>query len=174
MELITDSAGPEASLIDIGGGDSTLVDVLLDRGYRRVTVLDLSAAALERARTRLGSRGDAVTWLEGDATRANLPPAAFDLWHDRAVFHFLTSEEDRVRYVRTASLALKPSGTLIMATFALDGPSKCSGLPVERYDAAALARALGHDFILQRALGDTHRTPAGSEQRFLYAVFRRR
>ncbi|MHB0962614.1 MAG: class I SAM-dependent methyltransferase [Gemmatimonadaceae bacterium] len=166
-------AGPHTSIIDIGGGDSTLVDVVLAERLGEITVLDISSAALARARTRLGERSRDITWLEGDVTSVALPPGAFDIWHDRAVFHFLTSADDCAQYATTAAAALKPGGTLIMATFATDGPMKCSGLDVMRYSAESLALALGDAFHLIRSFNDVHHTPSGAEQRFLYAVFRR-
>lgn len=175
LELL-DAAGVSsgAAVIDVGGGDSTLVDALLSRGFRDLTVLDVSAAALARARSRLGDRADEVTWIEADVTRAELPTAAFDVWHDRAVFHFLTDPEDRSRYVALAARAVRPGGTLIVATFAPDGPTRCSGLEVARYDADGLAREFAEEFLLTTGLTDVHRTPAGGEQRFTYASLRRR
>jgi SAM-dependent methyltransferase len=166
-------AGPETALIDVGGGDSTLVDAVLAHGLGRMTVLDVSGMALARARARLGARAEAVTWIEADITRANLPPAAFDIWHDRAVFHFLRSPDDRARYVDAATSALRPGGTLLLATFALDGPARCSGLDVARYDAEGLARELGDAFVLLRAFDDVHHTPSGGEQRFTVTMFRK-
>lgn len=175
LELIEWAGVPaDASVIDVGGGDSTFVDALLDRGHGDVTVLDLSGAALARARERLGPRADVVTWLEGDVTRLALPPARFDLWHDRAVFHFLTDPRDRARYVASATSALRPGAILVLATFAPDGPTRCSGLDVVRYGAADLEREMGAAFVLVRALAQTHRTPSGGEQRFTWTVFRRR
>lgn len=168
------AAGPTADIIDIGGGDSTLVDAVITDRLGTITVLDISGAALVRARARLGERSREVTWLEGDVTRVALPLGAFDIWHDRAVFHFLTDADDRARYAMTASAALKPGGTLIMATFAADGPLKCSGLEVMRYSADSLAVALGDAFHLTSSFNDVHRTPSGGEQRFLYALFSRR
>jgi SAM-dependent methyltransferase len=175
LELL-DAAGigSDAVTIDIGGGDSTLVDALLDRGFRDLTVLDVSAAALARARSRLGDRAAGVTWIEADVTRAGLPAGAYDVWHDRAVFHFLTDPEDRSRYVALAAQAVRPGGTLIVATFAPDGPTRCSGLEVARYDVEGLAREFAEGFVLTAGLTDVHRTPAGGEQRFTYASLRRR
>jgi SAM-dependent methyltransferase len=167
-------AGPETSIIDIGGGDSTLVDAVLGAQLGRVTVLDISAAALARARERLGPRASEVTWIEGDVTGVELPPQAFDVWHDRAVFHFLTQAEDRARYVASAAAALRPGGTLIIATFAPGGPARCSGLEVSHYRAEEMAREFGDPFLLQEGFVDVHRTPAGTEQPFTYAVLRRR
>ncbi len=167
-------AGPDPTIVDIGGGDSTFVDAVVLARLGRVTVLDISGAALARARKRLGTRADEVTWVEADVTDAALPARAFDVWHDRAVFHFLTQAADRVRYVAAAAAALRPGGTLLIATFAPDGPSRCSGLEVERYDAEGLAREFGEAFVLLRGLADVHRTPSGAEQRFTVAAFRRR
>ena len=175
LELLAEAgAGPDTAIVDVGGGDSTLVDAVLARGLGRVTVLDISGAALARARARLGARAGEVAWVEADVTRAELPAHAFDVWHDRAVFHFLTERDDRARYAAVAAAAVRPGGTLLMATFALDGPTRCSGLPVERYDAEGLARELGDAFALVRGFGDVHRTPGGGEQRFTVAVLRRR
>lgn len=144
LELLTTTGlGEESAIIDVGGGDSTLVDELLNRRVRQVTVLDLSASALACARERLGARASQVTWLEADVTRVSLAPAAYTHWHDRAVFHFLTAPEDREAYERTAVHAIRPGGTMVMATFADDGPLRCSGLDVARYSPAALADALG-------------------------------
>ncbi|HEY3287991.1 MAG TPA: class I SAM-dependent methyltransferase [Gemmatimonadaceae bacterium] len=174
LELLREAgAGPHTTLIDIGGGDSTLVDAVVADQLGAITVLDISGAALARARARLGDRAREVTWLEDDATRVALPAAAFDIWHDRAVFHFLTDAEDRARYVTTAAAALKPGGALIIATFAEDGPQRCSGLDVTRYSAAQLAQTLGEPFQLRRSFHDVHHTPSGGEQRFSYCVFRR-
>jgi SAM-dependent methyltransferase len=167
-------AGPATAIIDVGGGDSTLVDAVVTERLGRMTVLDLSGAALARARARLGSRAGEVTWTEADVTRAALPPQAFDVWHDRAVFHFLTAPEDRQRYAAVAASAVRPGGALLMATFAADGPTRCSGLEVARYSPETLARELGDAFTLVRGFGDVHRTPAGAEQRFTVAIFRRR
>jgi SAM-dependent methyltransferase len=165
---------PESSIVDIGGGDSTLVDALLERGFRRVTVLDISGAALDRARARLGARAADVTWIEADVTRADLPVNAYDAWHDRAVFHFLVDPKDRERYVLAARHALRSRAILIIATFASDGPPQCSGLTVARYDADGLALEFGAAFELLRSIREVHRTPTGSEQHFTYALLRRR
>lgn len=139
-------AGPRTTMIDIGGGDSALVDAVVANALGRVTVLDISSAALARARQRLGPVAGEVTWLEADVTRVALPPAAFDTWHDRAVFHFLTDADDRARYVAVAAAAMRQGGALIMATFAVDGPQRCSGLDVVRYSPEQLAETLGGDF----------------------------
>lgn len=169
--LVSAGAGPDRAIIDVGGGDSSLAAELHDLGVGRITVLDLSAVALERARERLGARADEVAWLEADVTRALLPECSFDLWHDRAVFHFLTDAHDRARYIAAMTRALRPGGTVIIATFAVDGPARCSGLEVARYSPESLAEVLGPAFRLVRGFGDVHVTPAGGEQRFTWAVF---
>lgn len=167
-------ADPSTMIIDVGGGDSTLADTVLAEGLGRMTVLDVSGAALARARARLGPQADEVTWLEADITHVTLPAQAFDVWHDRAVFHFLTAPDDRARYAAAAVSAVRSGGTMLMATFALDGPTRCSGLKVARYSPEGLAQALGDAFTLVRGFADVHRTPAGHEQRFSVAVLRRR
>jgi SAM-dependent methyltransferase len=161
-------------ILDVGGGDSRLVDAVLAQGLGRMTVLDISGAALARARARLGAAADAVTWLEADVTAVQLPPASVDVWHDRAVFHFLTDPADRARYAATATAAIRPGGMMLISTFALDGPTKCSGLEVERYAPEGLAEAMGEAFALVRGFRETHRTPADREQRFSVAMLRRR
>jgi SAM-dependent methyltransferase len=166
--------GPRSAVLDVGGGDSRLVDAVLAQGLGRMTVLDLSGAALARARARLGARAAEVDWLEADVTHDELPARAFDVWHDRAVFHFLTAPEDRARYAAAAAAALRPGGTAILTTFAPDGPTRCSGLEVARYTPKGLAEELGDAFALVRGFGDVHHTPAGREQRLSVAVLRRR
>jgi SAM-dependent methyltransferase len=163
----------DAPVIDVGGGRATLVDDLLARAFGDVSVLDLSAAALAEARERLGARGDAVHWLVADATLAALPPAHYGLWHDRAVFHFLTDADDRARYVANAARSVRPHGHLIIGCFAPDGPERCSGLPVHRYDAAALAEAFAPAFEIVRHSRELHATPAGAVQPFTYVVLQR-
>ena len=164
----------DAAILDVGGGASVLVDDLLDRQYRRVTVLDLSGAALRAAQARLGARAAAVRWLEADICAAGLAPQSFDLWHDRAVLHFLTGAEARAAYVAAAAAAVKPDGHLIIATFAEDGPERCSGLPVVRYGAASLAAQFTPAFELLDQRRHLHRTPAGSVQSFQFCHLRRR
>jgi SAM-dependent methyltransferase len=165
--------GASSKILDVGGGDSRLVDAVLAEGLGQMTPLDLSGAALVRARERLGARANEVTWLEADVTQVELPSRAFDVWHDRAVFHFLTAPEDRARYAAAAATALRPGGTVLLATFAPDGPTHCSGLEVGRYSPEGLAEELGESFALVRGFGDVHYTPAGREQRFSVAVLRR-
>ncbi len=164
--------GQEASIVDVGGGASRLVDALLEAGHRRLAVLDLSAVALGKARARLGERAALVTWVVGDVT-AWRPPAAFDLWHDRAVFHFLVEAEDRRRYVEVMKAALRPGGQAVLGTFASDGPERCSGLPVARWEPASLAAELGPSFRLLEALHEEHLTPGGKVQRFQFSRFER-
>lgn len=160
-----------APIIDVGGGASTLVDDLLARGFENLSVLDISEAALAASRARLGARSEAVTWHVADITRADLPQRAFALWHDRAVFHFLTEASDRDAYRATLHRALRPGGHVLIATFAEDGPTRCSGLPVCRYDAAGLAAELGPAFRLVGSTRELHRTPFATEQAFTFCHF---
>lgn len=165
-------AVPSQSLIDIGGGASTFVDALLARGWQDLTVLDIAAPALAAAQARVGEASATVTWEVADITDWQ-PPRRYDVWHDRAVFHFLGQPEHRAAYLRALGKGLADSGLAIIATFALDGPEKCSGLVVERYDAAKLARTLGPRFGLEASWRDEHLTPWGSSQAFTWCVFRR-
>ena len=173
FELILEVAPPGAAIIDIGGGASTLVDDLLAAGFHALTVLDISSAALDITRRRLGKRGDNIHWIPADITRVALPAAAYDVWHDRAAFHFLTEEADRRAYVATLSRCLRDGGHAVIATFAPEGPSRCSGLEVVRYDAASLQAQLGDGFSLTRSLEESHTTPAGIAQRFVFCAFRK-
>jgi ubiquinone/menaquinone biosynthesis C-methylase UbiE len=163
----------DAAIIDVGGGASTLVDDLLANGYTDLSVLDLSAAALAAAQRRLGARAAKVQWIEADVTKADLPARRFDVWHDRAVFHFLTSAEDRAAYVQTVFRAVKPGGHVIVATFAEDGPNQCSGLPVMRYRADELHAEFGEAFSLLSHRKEAHHTPSGTVQQFVYCYCRR-
>lgn len=175
MRLIHDSGlGKDAAIVDVGGGASTLVDDLLDDGYSNITVLDLSGAALETSRQRLGTRANSVRWMEADITRAEFEPHSLDLWHDRAVFHFLTSEVDRAAYVRQVLRALKPGGHVIMATFGANGPTQCSGLPVMRYAPNALHAEFGGAFTMLSHEEQVHHTPFGTDQQFIYCMCRKR
>lgn len=160
----------DAGIIDVGGGASILVDRLLDFGYTRLAVLDIAGAAMQASRARLGARAAAVEWHEADVT-AFEPPRRYALWHDRAVFHFLTETGDRRRYVATLRKALQPGGTVVIGTFAPDGPPKCSGLDVMRHDEQSLSAELGGGFALREVRRELHRTPAGAEQRFIYCRF---
>jgi 2-polyprenyl-3-methyl-5-hydroxy-6-metoxy-1,4-benzoquinol methylase len=165
--------GKDASIIDVGGGASTLVDDLLSEGYSNLTVLDLSEVALAASRVRLGARANQVTWRAGDLTQVDFPRHAYDVWHDRAVFHFLTAREEREAYVRAVLCAVKPGGHVIVATFADDGPDKCSGLPVMRYSAAGLHAEFGAPFRLLQQAREEHHTPFGSVQQFVYCLCRK-
>ncbi|ATJ82453.1 class I SAM-dependent methyltransferase [Halomonas beimenensis] len=171
-----EAAAPDrgTAIIDVGGGESTLVDDLLARGYRDLTVLDISPRALEVTRRRLGAAAEGVTWRVADITEADLPAGRYGLWHDRAVFHFLTTTDERTAYVRQLRSSLKPGGHLVIATFGPQGPTRCSGLEVVRYDAAALRAELGPGFELIGDRLETHHTPDGRPQAFLYAHFRRK
>ena len=169
LSLIERVAGdPSASIIDVGGGESTLVDDLIGRGYRNVTVLDISRTAIEHTQKRLASASQQVTWLVADITEAGLPAHAYDVWHDRAVFHFLTEPAQRLAYVRRATSAVKPGGHVIVGAFGPEGPSKCSGLDVLRYDADSLHAEFGARFRLMESSKEVHRTPFGTTQQFLY------
>ena len=165
-------AVPSSGIIDVGGGASRLVDHLIDRGFLDITVLDLSSAALEAAKSRLGKRAGHAQWLAADATTWQ-PSRSYDIWHDRGAFHFLTEERDRTAYIARLKHGLKIGGHAIIATFALDGPEKCSGLPVMRYDAARLGQTLGAGFKLLQSFGNDHATPWGSHQQFQFSVFQR-
>ncbi len=175
LKLI-DEAGltPEAAIIDVGAGASTLVDDLLDRGYRRLSMLDLSERGLDVSMTRLGDRAASVQWLVGDVTTLALPEATYDVWHDRAVFHFLTDPEQRARYVQAVRRSLKPGGRVIIATFSHEGPSTCSRLEVARYEEGELHAVFGDDFVPLRCVSEMHQTPSGKPQAFLYCECRLR
>lgn len=172
LALITAVAAPEASVIDVGGGASTLVDGLLDRGHRDITVLDLSPVALDTARDRLGERGESVTWRAGDLL-AWAPDRTYDIWHDRAVLHFLVDDADRARYAQLARRAVSPGGYAVIGTFALDGPDQCSGLPVRRHGADDLAALLADAFEPVRTEREEHHTPSGNMQPFIWLAARR-
>ena len=161
-----------APVVDVGGGSSALVDHLVDTGHTDVSVLDISATALALARRRLGSRAEAVTWIECDVTGHSFD-RTFDVWHDRAAFHFLTETDSQQRYVALLSQSLDVGGFAVIATFALNGPESCSGLPVQRYGPDSLAHRLGPDFEAVTFRHETHLTPGGANQEFLYGLFRR-
>jgi 2-polyprenyl-3-methyl-5-hydroxy-6-metoxy-1,4-benzoquinol methylase len=165
--------GQECKILDVGGGDSTLVDDLIRRGFSGVTVLDIASTAIERAKQRLGGASRGVVWMQGDILLTALPDRHFDVWHDRAVFHFLVEEQSRREYVSKASNAIKSNGHLVIATFASDGPERCSGLPTMRYNPSALAEEFKRDFALVESQTELHITPQGREQRFIYCRFRR-
>lgn len=162
----------DAAILDVGGGASTLVDHLLDQGRTALSVLDISEAALAQARTRLGSSAARVRWIATDVTTWT-PPQRFDLWHDRAVLHFLTTPRDQAAYAAALRAALKPGGWAIIAGFAPGGPRTCSGLEIVQHDAASLGALLGDGFTLTHTQDETHRTPWGAGQAFRYHLFRR-
>jgi len=172
LAYITADARWGSSIIDIGGGASTLVDDLLERGYANVTILDIAEAALNRARERLGAQASRVNWIVGDMRRWR-PSRSYEIWYDRAVFHFLTAAEERAAYVGALKAGTDPGAWVVMATFAPDGPQRCSGLPVCRYSPGELAEVLGSSFVLTDSATERHMTPSGSEQRFVYSVFYR-
>jgi 2-polyprenyl-3-methyl-5-hydroxy-6-metoxy-1,4-benzoquinol methylase len=161
-----------ARIIDVGGGASVLVDRLVDLRFEKIAVLDISDTALSKAKARLGERARRVDWIAADITESQAL-GTFDLWHDRAVFHFLTDAADRKGYVALARQTVPAGGHLVIATFADDGPKQCSGLDVCRYNASSLATELGKGFSLDREARETHATPRGPAQRFFYGVFRR-
>ena len=166
------SVSRSVAVIDVGGGESTLVDDLLARGYQNVTVLDISGAAIEANRRRMGSTAERVHWLVADITRVDLEPFAFDVWHDRAVFHFLTASDDRAAYVRQVARAVRTGGHVIVSTFGPEGPTRCSGLDVVRYDADSLHAEFGRRFRLMESSKQLHHTPFGTLQQFLYCYCR--
>jgi 2-polyprenyl-3-methyl-5-hydroxy-6-metoxy-1,4-benzoquinol methylase len=168
LSLIERVASKESAIIDVGGGESSLVDDLLSHGFRNITVLDISQTAIEVNRKRLGEISDRVHWLIADITKAELSHSAYDVWHDRAVFHFLTRQSDRAAYVRQVANAVKVGGHVIVSTFGPEGPAKCSGLDVVRYDAEALHREFGVHFRLLESVKELHQTPFGTVQQFLY------
>lgn len=173
LDLITRAvADPDARVVDVGGGEATLVDDLLAAGYRHIDVLDLSEVALHVARDRLGPAASSVGWLRGDVTTYSFEPSRYDLWHDRAVFHFLTEPEQREAYVQQVARAVKPGGHVIVATFGPEGPNRCSGLEVGRYTPDALHDQFGPRFELLEHRVEDHTTPAGMRQQFVYCLCR--
>jgi SAM-dependent methyltransferase len=173
IAMIRAAADTSAKVIDVGGGASTLVDDLLSLGYRTVSVLDVSTTALAVAQERLSALAGVVKWIAGDVTSVHLPREAYDVWHDRALFHFLTEPQDRRAYVDLATKSLKLGGYAILAAFSLDGPTQCSGLDVVRYSAEKLSRELGSPFALKQETHESHRTPLGTEQKLIYCLFER-
>ena len=173
LALIERAAGAySASIIDVGGGESTLVDDLLARGYQNVTVLDVSETAIEVTKKRLGPFAERVCWIAGDITKIRLAPNTYDVWHDRAVFHFLITPEQRAAYVQQVAAAVRPGGHVIVSTFGPEGPTKCSGLNVVRYDAKSLHGEFGTRFRLVESSKELHQTPFGTTQQFLYCYCR--
>ena len=173
LELI-ERAAPDrsASLLDVGAGQSTLVEDLLGLGYENISVLEISQTALDGLKARVGQAGRAIRWICGDVTETELPEASFDLWHDRAVFHFLTEAGQRRAYVERVRRALKPGGSLIVSTFGPSGPERCSGLATMRYDASSLGSEFGDGFTLVESSLDLHETPSGAVQQFLSCWYR--
>ena len=169
--LVNAGLNPSSCIIDVGAGASTLVDDLIERGVKAATVLDISAEALVVSKARLGQRASSVEWIEADITQAKLHKEYYDIWHDRAVFHFLTDSEDRRRYVAVMTEALKLHGQLVMATFSLEGPPRCSGLDIVRYSPQTLQAELGKSFRLIEALEEEHQTPFNTTQKFIYCRF---
>lgn len=173
LELIKATGINQTSkIIDVGGGASVLVDKLLEKGFQDLTVLDISSKPLQLAKERLGKLAAQVSWIEADVTEFD-PPQKYDLWHDRAVFHFLTDPNDRKKYVQNMEKALNSGGHVIIATFAIDGPLKCSGLDVERYSDEKLKNELGGSFELMKSIKEAHVTPWGSKQNFIYCCFKK-
>lgn len=168
LDLIHRSGVPhDEPIIDVGGGASVLVDYLCKEDFTNLAVLDISANALNSARKRLGDSAEKIEWFEADITEF-IPPHQFSLWHDRAVFHFLTDKFDRKKYIKVLNQALRPGGHLIIAAFAIGGPEKCSGLDIVQYDAMKLLAELGEDFKLLKERNEVHITPAGKKQEFVY------
>jgi 2-polyprenyl-3-methyl-5-hydroxy-6-metoxy-1,4-benzoquinol methylase len=173
LALINRAAGDGiASIIDVGGGESTLVDDLLEQGFQNITVLDVSQAAIDVNKARLGERASGVHWIVADITRVQLEPQFYDVWHDRAVFHFLTSKEQRAAYVRQVAQSVRSGGYVIVSTFGPEGPTKCSGLDVVRYNADSLHDEFGPRFRLVESSKEIHKTPFGTTQQFLYCYCR--
>ncbi|MBP6747524.1 class I SAM-dependent methyltransferase [bacterium] len=169
LQLILSSAPSRTNqIIDVGGGESTLVDDLIEAGYKNISVLDISEKAIDVCRNRLSERSSSVTWLAANILKAELPEKFYDVWHDRAVFHFLTSEAQRLEYVHQVTKAVKTGGHVIVATFGPQGPEKCSGLTTMRYDADALHNEFGTRFRLIESATELHNTPFGTTQQFLY------
>src|SRR3989338_7464648 len=174
LELIEKSGiDKKAQIIDVGGGTSTLADDLLTKGFSDLTVLDISSEALNQAKKRLGEKSKRMIWLEADILKADLPKSVFDLWHDRAVFHFLTKAEERKAYLEVLKQALKSGGFVIISSFSLEGPLKCSGLDVVRCSSETLSSELGNGFSLIKSSDERHKTPFNSFQNFVYVLFRK-
>jgi len=173
LALILRAAGANsASIIDVGGGESTIVDDLLARAYQNITILDISQTAIDVTKERLKELADHVQWIVGDVTRLELARGTYDVWHDRAVFHFLTGTDERRAYVRQVAHAVRPGGHVIVSTFGPEGPTRCSGLEVARYDAGSLHEQFGARFRLVDSTKELHQTPFGTTQQFLYCYCR--
>jgi len=171
IKLINNTgAGTDSRIIDVGGGTSKLSMHLLEQGYSRLTVLDISGKSIEKAKLQLGEKAGMISWIEADITKYSLTEQ-YDIWHDRAVFHFLTESEERKGYIDALNQALKLNGYIILATFGLAGPKKCSGLPVVRYSPETLLKVLGDNFNLVESVAEDHVTPTGVTQNFIYCRF---
>ena len=166
--ILSTGVGQDGAIVDVGGGSSTLIDDLLDRGFGDLSVLDISSAALERSRARLGKKAEKVKWISADVTDIGLPEFHYDVWHDRAVFHFLTDPEDRRKYVDLVLKSVKTGGHVIVASFAADGPKKCSGLEVVCYSPQEIRAEFGELFQLRRYFLEPHSTPFSTTQEFVY------
>ena len=174
LELIAELDLPtDARILDVGAGAATLPDDLLAKGFKNITVLDISSEALKVSKDRLGNKAEQIHWIDADVTRASLQPDRYDLWHDRAVFHFLTRREDRQRYIDQCGRSLKSGGHLLIATFGTNGPLKCSGLEIIRYSSESLENEFGGVFRLEKHFIESHRTPFDTTQEFLYCLFQK-
>ena len=162
----------DAKIIDIGGGDSLLVDHLLDLGYTDITVLDISEAALTKAKTRLGNRAGLVKWIEADAATF-VSDVQYDFWHDRAAFHFLTSAQEIEHYLQTVQQSIRPNGILVMGTFSEQGPTKCSGIQIKQYSEKSMSDLLTDFFEKIKCITVDHRTPFETIQQFIFCSFRK-
>ncbi len=171
--IMNTGVGKDAAIIDVGGGNSNLVDDLLEYGFGDVSVLDISSRAITDSKVRLGENADSVNWFVADITEVDLPKDHFEVWHDRAVFHFLTDERDRRKYVERVMLSLKRGGHIIVASFSLEGPRKCSGLDVMQYSPESMHGEFGNSFQLVESIGETHNTPFGTTQEFVYCYCRK-
>ncbi len=171
--ILSTGIGKNGSIIDVGGGDSKLVDKLLELNFKNILVLDISAKSLQNAKARLRDKAKAITWIESDVLEFETD-TRFDVWHDRATFHFLTKKEDIARYVEKAGKFLKPSGYLIISTFSVNGPKKCSGLDIRQYSEDLIKETFEKDFRLGRSFEETHTTPFSTEQNFLFSIFKRK
>lgn len=171
--IVNTQVDKTASIIDVGGGTSTLVDDLLAEGFENISVLDISSKAMEESQKRLGDGAKQIDWIISDITTAGLPEVYYDVWHDRAVFHFFTDAQDRLKYVELVKRSLKIGGHLIVATFGENGPQKCSGLDVLRYSPVSMQKEFGDAFQLIYSINETHQTPFGTTQEFIYCYFRK-
>lgn len=162
----------DAKIIDIGGGDSHLVDVLIELGYTNLYVLDISAKAIDRAKARLGSKAQQVHWIVSDITDY-VPDTTFDFWHDRAAFHFLTTEPQIIKYLATVSQAIKANGYLVLGTFSENGPKKCSGLEIKQYTEASMSNLFNKDFRRVKCIEENHTTPFDTVQNFVFCSFQK-